>query len=244
MIDARHATWPDIEAAAARRAIAILPLGALEQHGHHLPLTTDTDMAIGVARAIAAQLNAVLLPALPYGDAWNNEAFPGTISASPATLQALVTDIGRGVHRIGLGGLVTLNGHFGNREPIALAARTLVAEGLPVLHLDYPGLEGLAAELCDSTPAGPSFFHADEVETAMMLALRPEAVRMDKAVPEYPAFPPHFGIEPLQLRTFNETGVFGDPRPATADKGQRLIDGIAANCLPLIADFRARHALP
>jgi creatinine amidohydrolase len=244
MIDARHAAWPAIGAAATRRALAILPVGALEQHGAHLPLTTDTDMATGVARAIAAELDAVLLPALPYGDAWNNEAFPGTISASPATLQALVTDIGRGVHRIGLGGLVTLNGHFGNRDPIALAARTLATEGLPVLHLDYPGLEQLAAQICDSTPAGPSFFHADEVETAMMMALRPDAVRMDLAAPEYPVFPPHFGMEPMQLRSFNATGVFGDPRPATPAKGQRLIDGIAANCLTLIADFRARHGLP
>ena len=240
MTDFTTATWPQV-AAIAPGALAILPVGACEQHGAHLPLTTDADLALGVARAIAAQTGAMVLPVLPYGDAWNNEAFPGTLSISATTLRAVVEDIGAGLLRMGVGALVTLNGHFGNREPIALAARTLTARGLPVLHLDYPGLEALAAVHCESTPAGPGFFHADEVETAMMLALRPEAVRMDLAAPDYPAFPPTFGHEPMQLREFATTGVFGDPRPATAAKGRALIDGIAANALPLIAAFLARH---
>lgn len=73
-----------------------------------------------------------------------------------------------------VGGLVTINGHFGNREPIALAARALSELGLPVMHLDYPKLEAFAAEVCGSEPAGPGFYHADEVETSMMLALASE----------------------------------------------------------------------
>jgi creatinine amidohydrolase len=244
MIDLAHATWPEVEAALPRRPLAILPIGAVEQHGPHLPLTVDTDLAIGVARALAQATNAILLPALPYGETWSAESFPGTISASPETLRALITDIGRGLIRMGLPALVTLNGHFGNRDPIALAARTLLAEGLPSLNLDYPGLEPLAARICDSTPAGPGFFHADEVETSMLLALRPDAVQMDKAAPEYPDFPATFGHHPIQLHEISSSGTFGDPRPATAAKGQALIDGIVANCLPLITAFRARHGLP
>ncbi|MCC5974232.1 MAG: creatininase family protein [Rubellimicrobium sp.] len=243
MIEAARATWPEAEAAAARGALAMLPIGATEQHGPHLPLTTDTDLATGVARALAEATGAFLLPAIPYGDAWSCESFPGTISASPETLRALVTDIGRGVRRMGLPALITLNGHFGNREPVALAARTLLSEGLPVLHLDYPGLEALAARHCVSAPAAAGFYHADEVETAMMLALRPEAVRMDQARPDYPAFPPDFGTQPMQLREISASGVFGDPRPATAETGRDLIAGIVANCLPLVAAFRARHDL-
>ncbi len=244
MIDLAQATWPEVEAALSRRPIAILPIGAVEQHGPHLPLTVDTDLATGVARALAQATNAILLPALPYGETWSAESFPGTLSASPETLRALITDIGRGLIRMGVPALVTLNGHYGNRDPIALAARTLLSEGFPSLTLDYPGLEPLAARICDSHPAGPGFFHADEVETSMLLALRPDAVQMDKAVPEYPDFPPTFGHEPLQLREISGSGTFGDPRPATAAKGQALIDGIGANCLPLIAAFRARHGLP
>lgn len=244
MTDLSFATWPEVGTALQHRPLAILPLGAVEQHGHHLPLTVDTDLATGVAQALAKATGSILLPAIPYGETWSAESFPGTISASPETLRALITDIGRGLLRMGAPALVTLNGHFGNRDPIALAARTLMAEGLPMLNLDYPGLEPLAATICDSAPAGPGFFHADEVETSMLLALRPEAVRMDLAEVEYPAFPETFGHQPMQLREISATGTFGDPRPATAAKGRALIHGIVANCLPLIAAFRARHGLP
>ena len=241
VVDFSRASWPDIARAADRKALAVLAVGACEQHGAHLPLTTDTDMAFGVASRIAARLGAMLLPPIAYGDAWNNEAFPGTLSLSPDTLRAVLCDIGRGVQRMGCAGLVLINGHFGNREPIALAARVLTGEGLPVVHLDYPGMERLAGEICDSAPAAAGFYHADEVETAMMLALRPDAVDMTRGAPEYPEFPPTFGIEPMQLRDFVTSGVFGDPRPATAAKGEALIDGIVAESLRLISLWRERH---
>ena len=242
-IDMSKVSWPDVAEAVATGVWAVLPVGAVEQHGAHLPLTTDADLAAGVARGVADGLGALLLPAIAYGDAWNNSGFPGTLSLSPDTLRAVVLDLGRELKRIGVPVLVTVNGHFGNREPIALAARQLDAEGLKVLHLDYPRLEALAAEICDSDPAGPGFFHADEVETAMMLALRPDSVRMDKAEPEYPEFPESFGMEPMQLNAFNRSGVFGDPRPASADKGRALIDGIVAESLHIAGIFRAHHGL-
>ncbi|MEO5806299.1 creatininase family protein [Devosia sp.] len=240
-VDFARASWPDIAAAVDAGVLAVLAIGACEQHGAHLPLTTDTDLAHGVARRIAAGLDALLLPPITYGDAWNNEAFTGTISLSPATLRAMIEDIGAGCRRIGAKGLVIINGHFGNREPIALAARTLLAAGLPVIHLDYPRLEALASQICDSEPAGPGFYHADEVETAMMLVLVPEVVDLSRAAPEYPDFPPTFGLEPMQLRAFNASGVFGDPRPATAAKGEALIAGIVEESLRLITLWRERH---
>lgn len=241
--DFSRAPWPDVAAATERGTLAVLAIGACEQHGAHLPLTTDTDMAHGVAGRIATELDALLLPPITYGDAWNNEAFPGTISLSPATLRAMIEDIGHGVRRMGVRGLVIINGHFGNREPIALAARSVVGAGLPVVHLDYPGMEALAGRICDSEPAAPGFYHADEVETAIMLALRPEAVDMSRAAPEYPEFPPTFGIEPMQLRDFVSSGVFGDPRPATAAKGEALIAGIVAESVRLVSVWRSRHGI-
>ena len=242
-IDMARASWPDVSDAVKAGAWAVLPVGAVEQHGAHLPLTTDADLAAGVARGVADGLGALLLPVIAYGDAWSNSGFPGTISLSPDTLRAILVDIGRELLRLGVPALVTVNGHFGNREPIALAARALDAAGLKVLHLDYPRLEALASEICTSAPAGPGFYHADEVETSMMLALQPESVRMDKAAPEYPEFPESFGMEPMGLDSFNRTGVFGDPRPATAEKGQALIDGIVAESLRITGIFRQRHKL-
>ena len=241
--DLAQVSWVDIDKAVQEGVLAVLPVGACEQHGPHLPLSTDTDLAGGVARRTAAALSALLLPAIAYGDAWNNAAFSGTISLSPGTLRAVIEDIGTGLLRMGVKGLIVINGHFGNRDPIALAARALVQAGLPVMHLDYPRLEALAAEICDSPPAGPGFYHADEVETAMMLALRPEAVDLGRALPEYPTFPPTFGLEPMQMREFAASGVFGDPRPATARKGEALLAGIVAENLRLIGKWRARHAI-
>jgi len=244
MLDSATASWEDVAAGIARGLVAILPVGAVEQHGPHLPLLTDTVLATGVARCIAEAAGEVLLlPAIAYGDAWTAEGWPGTLSLSPDTLRATVIDLGRGLHRMGVRGLVTVNGHFGNREPIALAARALGELGLPVLHLDYPHLEALAAEHMESEPAGPGFYHADEVETSMMLALAPESVRLDRARPEYPDFPPLFGSEPMKLSAFNRSGVFGDPRPATAQKGEALIAGIAAESTRLIGLWRAEHKL-
>lgn len=244
MLDAATATWEDVAAAVARGLIAVLPVGAVEQHGPHLPLLTDTVLAAGVARRIAEGVDdALLLPAIAYGDAWTAEGWAGTLSLSPNTLRSAVIDIGRGLHRMGVRGLVTINGHFGNREPVALAARALSEIGFPVLHLDYPHLEALAAEHMESEPAGPGFYHADEVETSMMLALAPDSVRLDRAKPEYPEFPPLFGSEPMKLSAFNRSGVFGDPRPATAAKGEALIAGIAAESLRLIKTWRREHSI-
>ncbi|MDC9822674.1 creatininase family protein [Devosia sp. ZB163] len=243
MLDAASASWEDVATAIARGLIAVLPVGAVEQHGPHLPLLTDTVMAAGVARRIAEGCDGFLLPALAYGDAWTAEDWAGTLSLSPDTLRRSVEDIGRGLQRMGVRGLVTVNGHFGNREPINLAARVLSEAGFPVLHLDYPRLEALAGELMDSKPAGPGFYHADEVETSIMLALAPETVRMYRAAPEYPEFPELFGAEPMKLSAFNRSGVFGDPRPATADKGEAMIAGIAAESLRLIGVWRDKWGI-
>jgi creatinine amidohydrolase len=243
MLDAATSAWPDVEAAIRRGLLAVLPLGAMEQHGAHLPLLTDTTMAAGVARRVAEGMDGLLLPPIAYGDAWTTEGWAGTLSISPVTLRATVEDLGRGLLRMGVRGLVTINGHFGNREPIALAARTLSEAGFPVLHLDYPRLEAFAAEICESAPAGPGFYHADEVETSMMLALAPESVAMAKAAPEYPLFPETFGAEPMRLSAFNRSGVFGDPRPASAEKGERLISLIVGESLRLIGVWKKEKGI-
>ncbi len=235
-LDFARTAWPEVEDRLRQGALAILAVGACEQHGPHMALTTDSDMALGLARRLADGLSALLLPPVGYGDAWNNNSFPGTISLSPETLTAVISDIGTALHRMGAQGLVTVNGHFGNRGPIARAAETLISRDFPTLALDYPGLTDLAARICETAPAGHGFMHADEFETSVMLALLPEAVQMDRAQPSYPDFPPDFATR--QLRDFNPTGVFGDPRPATAAKGQAFLDGLTATSLAAIAAWR------
>jgi creatinine amidohydrolase len=244
MLDAATATWVEVQQRLSRPTVAVIAIGALEQHGPHLPLATDTVMSAGVARRLAGDLDALLLPPIAYGDAWNNGGFLGTLSLAPATVRAIVVDIGRGLHASGVRGLIVVNGHFGNREPIAQAARALYdGVAFPVLLLDYPELERLAQQICTSAPAAPSFYHADELETSIMLALMPEAVHMDRAAAEYPVFPPTYGAEPIMLHTFCRSGVFGDPTHATAAKGERLLDGLADASRRVAAAFLARLGL-
>jgi creatinine amidohydrolase len=245
MLDAARCTWLEVRDRASRGGLlAYLAVGAVEQHGAHLPLQTDTVMSDGVARRLAEAEDGFLLPPLAFGDAWTTESFPGTISIRPETLQAMIEDIGLSLKKSGLAGLIIVNGHFGNRAPIGYAQRTLAERhAFPVLCLDYPGLEQVAKEICDSKPAAPQFYHADEVETAFMLALAPDTVDMTKAAAEYPAFPANFGMEAMRLSEFNTSGVFGDPRPATAEKGERLIGHVVAQSRLAIAAFRSRHAI-
>ncbi len=241
MLDAATATWVEVRDQLANPTVAVIAAGAHEQHGPHLPLATDTVMSAGVARRLAEDLDALLLPPIAYGDAWNNGGFAGTLSLSPATVRAMVVDLGRGLHAAGVRALIVVNGHFGNREPIGLAARDLQEQvGFAVLLLDYPDLAQLAAQICTSTPAAPHFYHADEVETAIMLALAPEQVHMERAAPEYPVFPATYGAEPIMLHTFCASGVFGDPTHATVEKGHQLLDGIAAGNRRLAAAFLER----
>lgn len=237
-LDAGRATWVEFEEGVKRGAVAILPFGAMEQHGLHLPLSTDTVMATGLASLLADELDAMLLPPIAFGEAWSSSGFPGTICLSPSTVHALVVDIGSSLADAGVKGLIIVNGHFGNRAPLELAVRELlIRKSYPVLLLDYPGLEEAAGEICESKPAAPSFYHADEFETSVMLALQPEDVQMDKARAEYPEFPVTWGAEPIRLDTFCRTGVFGDPRPATAEKGEQLLLSLVAHSLPVVRAF-------
>jgi creatinine amidohydrolase len=223
--------------------LAFLPFGALEQHGPHLPLGTDTMTAAEVARRLASRLDAVLIPPVHYGDTWNNAGYPGTVSLSPATVTAIAVDVGRALVRSGARGLVIVNGDWGNRQPLASAVHLLNAEGvLPAIVLDYPGMDEAIALLRESRAAAPGLNHAEEIETSIMLALAPETVHVDRYVSSYPSFPSDFGTRPMQLHPFSESGVFGDPSPATAAKGEAILAATVEASLVVLADFVA--ALP
>jgi creatinine amidohydrolase len=239
MLDAAKATSPEVAQYLQRRPVAVLAFGAQEQHGAHLPLATDTFLASELARRVADALDALLLPPVPYGETWSTSGYPGTVSLSFATVQAIMLDLGNSLAAGGVKTLIVINGHFGNRAPLEQAARTLQANGIPMLLLDYPGLDSLAASICDSQPAGPGFFHADEVETSMALACAPDTVQMELAAAEYPQFPPLFGSVPIKLDTFCASGVFGDPRPATAAKGEQFYAALTNNCVTLAQTFLA-----
>lgn len=239
-LDGAAAAWPDVRDHLAARRPVLLPFGAYEQHGPHLPLATDTVMASALARRIAERVGGLLLPAVAYGETSGNAGFPGTVSLSFDTVRAITLDMCAALHRHGARHLIVVNGDFGNQAPLRLAAREARDRlGLPVLLVDYPGLAETAAAVCETQPAGPGFFHADEVETSVMLAAAPATVRPERAVAEYPAFPPTYPALPAGLDTLSASGVFGDPTTATAAKGRLLLAGLTEAAVTLVAAFLA-----
>lgn len=225
---AADATAPEVVAhLAAGRGIAVLPVGALEQHGPHLPLATDTLTAQAVAERLADALDALLLPAIGYGATWNMSGYPGTVTLRPETVEALAVDIGRGIAQAGARLLVIVNGDWGNRAPLARAA---ASRELPTLVLNHPGLDQAAERVRESRPAAPGLMHAEEIETSLVLAIAPTLVQ-GTAEAVYPDFPPEFGTEPMRMHGFSHSGVFGDPGPATPAKGEALLDAIVTASL-------------
>lgn len=228
MIELARSTWPDVaDHLRTHAGVAVLPFGALEQHGPHLPLSTDTLQADTVARRLAERLDAVLLPAIAFGNTWGNEALPGTVSLGASTVTAVCADIAASLERGGFAALVVVNGDYGNRLPLHTAAEASAARGgLPMLVLDYPGLTEIGDRVKETPWAAPGLCHADEIETSMVLAIDPALVRTERLAPAYPELPPDFGLRPMPLAPLSESGVFGDPRPATAAKGERIIEHV------------------
>lgn len=235
---AAGATWPEARAARDRGSAPVLAFGALEQHGPHLPLSTDTIMANWLAAKVAAAVDGWLLPSLPLGYTSGNDGFPGTVSLSFDTVRALASDVGNSLRRSGFRCLVIVNGDWGNQAPLHQAARDLTENhSWPVLVIDYPGLAEVASQVCSTPAAGPGFYHADEVETSVLLALQPDLVHMDRAVPCYPDMPATRGATPLDLARLSPTGVFGDPRPASAEKGVAILEALARSSIALASSF-------
>jgi len=237
-LEAVAATWPEAESA-SRRAPAVLPFGALEQHGPHLPLSTDTIMADWLAGRVADAVDGWLLPAIPLGDTAGNNGFPGTVSLSFDTVRSVVTDIGRSLRRSGFPCLIIVNGDYGNRAALQVASRGLREEGWSTLVIDYPGLEEIAAEVCETRPAGPGLYHADEVETSVLLALRPDLVHMDRALATYPEIPLTLGAVPTDLAQLSPSGVLGDPSSASAGKGAAILDALERRAVRLARAYLA-----
>lgn len=234
ILRAAEATAPQVaDHLAAGRGVAVLAFGALEQHGPHLPLSTDTLTAEAVADRLADALDALLLPAIGYGATWNMSGYPGTVTLRPETVEALALDIGRGAAGAGARLLVIVNGDWGNRAPLARAAEALE---LPALVLDHPGLDEAAERVRDSRPAAPGLMHAEEIETSLVLAIAPHLVQ-GTATAVYPEFPPEFGTVPMRMHGFSPSGVFGDPGPATAAKGATMLDAIVAESLREVETF-------
>jgi creatinine amidohydrolase len=228
-------SWPEI-AALPEDTVAVLPLGAVEQHGPHLPVSTDYVIATEIAAAavdLVADAPVVLMPGLCYTKSDEHHAFPGSIWLSWETLMATLVDIGRSLQASGITRLLFVNGHGGNSALGQVACREIRRRfGLrtffthPGVPVDQGGSGSAAAELVMGV-------HGGHGETSLMLHLRPELVKMDLAVARVPRALTEFRHIGFGKRTsfgwtsddFGPDGHIGDPTGATAEHGKAFVEG-------------------
>ena len=183
-LDAATATWKECRDFLKRHPYAILPLGATEQHGPHLPQNTDTILAEALAFRVAEQSTGLVLPPLPIGYSWVWRDYPGSLTFSFDTFRAVIKDIARGLDRNGCRALLIITAHGANPQPLKYTIRELADEiEIKILRVFYPNLGDILAD-AESPMWQPMNFHAEEFETSLMLYLRPDLVRMDRAVSE------------------------------------------------------------
>ncbi|CCG05597.1 mycofactocin biosynthesis peptidyl-dipeptidase MftE [Blastococcus saxobsidens] len=206
------ATWPELPA----RPLLVVPLGAVEQHGPHLPLDTDTVIATAAAAAVVELLDdALLAPALAYGASGEHEDFPGTVSLGTEALTGLLVEYGRSACRWA-GRVLIVNGHGGNLDALRAAVPWVRSEGRDVAWFPcgFPGADA----------------HAGRTETSLMLHVEPDAVRGDRAgagetAPIEELLP---RLRAEGVRAVSPNGVLGDPAGASADEGADLLGALTA----------------
>ncbi len=251
-------TTTDFAALDRARAIAVLPVAATEQHGPHLPLSVDTDLVDGVLRAslahLPADLPALFLPTQAVGFSPEHTAFAGTLTLKAETLIHLWTDIAESVAASGVKKLVLFNSHGGQVGLMDVVARDLRARlGMLVysvswFNLPLVGDDGGDVNALFSAEEHRFGVHAGEVETSMMLALRPERVRMGQAQHFHSTSQDRAARFPIlgngrsaklawQMQDYNPQGAAGNAAAATADKGQALVQAAGRALAQLLAEI-------
>lgn len=238
-------TWPDVAALPAD-TVAVLPLGAVEQHGPHLPLSTDHVCATEIAAAAVAQaeVSTVLLPGLAFTKSDEHHAFPGSIWLSWDTLMHVLVDIGRSLAASGITRLLFVNGHGGNSALGQVANRELRRRFGLRTFLAHPGVpidQGGTSSVPNEFGMG---VHGGHGETSLMLHLRPELVKMQLArrnVPEVLREFRQIGFgKPVSFGwtsdDFGPDGHVGDPTGATAEDGKRFFEAAVPQLAEVIAE--------
>jgi len=246
-------TWPEFREVDFDRAVALMPVAAIEQHGHHLPVSVDADLNAGIIEVAAGKLPAgvpvYVLPQLPIGKSNEHSAYPGTLTLGVQTLIALWTDVAESVLRAGFRRLVLFNSHGGQPQIADVVVRDLrVRHGALAVSANSYAL-GTPEGLFDADEEAFGI-HAGDIETSMMMYLRGDAVRTG-LLGNFPSVGEAIERDHEVLRLegpvgmgwmtqdVNPTGAIGNAGVATAAKGALAVDYAAERLARLLCEVSA-----
>ena len=246
-----YLTWTEIQAMSDKENVVVIqPVGAIEQHGPHLPLVVDAAIATAVVgkalEQLASKIPAYALPTLSYGKSNEHWHFPGTVTLSAQTLINTLMEVGESLYRSGFRKWALVNGHGGQPQIMEIVARDLHQqhEDFMVFPLFVWRVPNIAGELLTSKEKALGI-HAGDGETSLLLSILPEQVQMDKAAAEYPQELPEDSLLSMEgklpfawtTRDLSKSGVLGDPTTATAEKGDRILQSLADGWTTVIQDL-------
>ncbi|MDW7740085.1 MAG: creatininase family protein [Bacillota bacterium] len=246
-------TWLEMADAVKETDTVLVPIGAIEMQGPHLPLVVDSLAAQYVAEKVAEKTNTVLAPLINVGTSEWHKYFPGIISLSKTTLLEYLRDYCNSLVLNGFKRILFFSPHVINDDVIASVGLELREKGILVGSVN---LWHISAEIVQNKNIEfeeKNFTHAGEIMTSVIMAIAPELVKMDKAETEYPRTPipdtPFAGLHKLKYRDTsfsifrfsNEettSGSLGNPMAATPEKGQKVIDGWLEVIVPFVGEFQ------
>ena len=252
--------WPEIENLSKDLPV-IIPLAACEQHGHHLPLFVDSIQVTEIAQRVERKLTdqVLLLPTFWLGSSHHHKDFPGTISLRPLLYAQVIQDIARSVLGAGFHRIFFLNGHGGNRVPVADALTDLVAmdDQADAAYLVVANWWEIGRESIRPSKLGfkqPVVSHSCAYETSLMRVLRPDLVDMDQVYAHTPVLKNdwfHSEDESSKrvavFRRFHRlsaSGVLGRPEESDAAAGQKILDGVVDDVVTFLQEFSIWPELP
>ncbi len=236
-------TSPEVGAMAGNPIgeVALLPVGATEQHGPHLPTGTDTVIASALCDAVSTRTGAIVLPALPIGCSFGHgTVLPGTMSLSPGQLADTVRAIVEWCGSSGITRVLAVNGHFGNQAALAVAGDHLRRER-PDLRFGVLHWWSLTPEIEAETLADGVDVHANRAETAMMLAVAPHMVRMDQLATADDADRTDGLVFRYTAPQLSKNGVTGRPSEATEELGQVLLSAVTEHMCDVVERGRVEE---
>ncbi|MCB9208409.1 MAG: creatininase family protein [Ignavibacteriales bacterium] len=239
-------TWPEAEQRLKTMDVAILPTGAIEQHGPHLPLDVDAFDAEYLAKKVAEACSdpkPLVLPLVPYGVSYHHDDFKGTISVTNETLAKFIYDIGINIAKQGIKKLLIINGHGDNSPTLNYAAQMINRDANIFVAVDT----GETSDVdIDELAETPNDIHAGEIETSTTLSIRPEMVKMNlakktslKFTSRYLNFSSLRGVPwYAQTEKISANGTMGDPTKASAEKGNKIWEIMIAHLVSFVEDLK------